>query len=79
MNVYGKAANLASRDYIQALCATGNPQITDVFLAGADGQPPNYTVVVPIKENEKIMGGTFAAIHESEFQTIANDKKVKWS
>lgn len=74
MNVYredtGLASDLSSRDYLQTLYATGEPQVTDAFLAGADGVTINYTVAVAIKEGEEVTGAIFAAIYGDE---IAGD------
>lgn len=63
-------SNLNSRDYIQTLWATNKPQITDAFLAGADGITLNYTVAVAIAENAKTNGAAFAAIDDNEIRTI---------
>ena len=55
-------ASLASRDYMQQLFATGQRQVTDSFAAGADGTTLNYTVAVPLKDQqENITGALFCA------------------
>lgn len=60
-------ASLASRDYMQRLFATGQKQVTDSFAAGADGATLNYTVAVPLKdEQETITGCLFCAIYFDE-------------
>ena len=57
-------ASLASRDYMQQLFATGQRQVTDSFAAGADGTTLNYTVAVPLKDQqENITGALFCAIY----------------
>ncbi len=63
-------SNLNSRDYIQTLWATNKPQITDVFLAGADGITLNYTVAVAVAENAKSNGAAFAAIDDNDIRAI---------
>lgn len=70
-NVYnerGYSANLASRDYMQKLLATGKTQVTDAFAAGVDGKTLNYTVVVPIFKDGKFDGGIFASIYFDEIE-----------
>ena len=63
-------SNLNSRAYIQALWSTNEPQITDVFLAGADGTTLNYTVAVAVGGDAKNNGAVFAAIYDSEMRAI---------
>lgn len=63
-------SNLNSREYIQNLWVTNQPQITDVFLAGADGTTLNYTVAVAIGDNAVSNGAVFAAIEDSEVRGI---------
>lgn len=65
-NENGLSANLSKRDYMQRLFATGEPQVTDSFAAGADGVTLNYTVVVPIFRNGVFDGGIFGAIYFGE-------------
>lgn len=60
------STSLASRDYMQALFTTGDPQVTDSFLAGADGTTLNYTVAVPLIENGEVKGALFCAIYFDE-------------
>lgn len=59
-------SNLNSREYIQNLWVTNEPQITDVFLAGADGKTLNYTVAVAVAGDAGNNGAVFAAIYDSE-------------
>ena len=63
-------SNLNSRAYIQALWSTNEPQITDVFLAGADGWTLNYPVAVAVGGDAKNNGAVFAAIYDSEMRAI---------
>lgn len=63
-------SNLNSREYIQALWVTNEPQITDVFLAGADGTTLNYTVAVAVAGDAKNNGAVFAAIYDSEMSAV---------
>lgn len=63
-------SNLNSREYIQTLWATNEPQITDAFLAGADGTTLNYTVAVAINDNAQANGAVFAAIDDSEVRAV---------
>lgn len=65
-NENGLSANLGKRDYMQRLLATGEPQITDSFAAGADGVTLNYTVAVPILKDGAFDGGIFGAIYFDE-------------
>lgn len=77
MNVYkeglGLASNLSSRPYLQKLYATGEQQVTDAFLAGADGKTINYTVAVAIKAQGKVIGALFAALYGDEFDRYLQD------
>ncbi|MDO4273820.1 MAG: sensor domain-containing diguanylate cyclase [Eubacteriales bacterium] len=60
-------ASLASREYMQQLFATGQRQVTDSFAAGADGVTLNYTVAVPLFDQEdNITGCLFCAISFDE-------------
>ncbi len=65
-------ASLASREYMQQLFSTGQRQVTDSFAAGADGVTLNYTVAVPLFEEngEKISGCLFCAIYFDEVTEI---------
>lgn len=63
-------SNLNSREYIQALWVTNEPQITDVFLAGADGTTLNYTIAVAVAGDAKNNGAVFAAIYDSEMRAV---------
>mgnify|MGYP002325758575 FL=1 len=67
-------ASLASRDYMQQLFATGQRQVTDSFAAGADGTTLNYTVAVPLKDQqENITGALFCAIYFDEAVQILKE------
>ena len=60
-------ASLASRDYMQRLFSTGQPQVTDSFAAGSDGLTLNYTVAVPLIDGQgTITGCLFCAIYFDE-------------
>ncbi|WP_195986257.1 diguanylate cyclase [Clostridium sp. D33t1_170424_F3] len=64
-------ASLASRDYMQQLFSTGQTQVTDSFAAGADGMTLNYTVAVPLfDEQGTITGCLFCAIYFDEVVRI---------
>ena len=70
-------ASLASRDYMQQLFSTGQRQVTDSFAAGADGTTLNYTVAVPLKDQQgKITGCLFSAIYFDEVETILKQAAV---
>ncbi len=67
-------ASLASRDYMQQLFSTGKIQVTDSFAAGADGVTLNYTVAVPLYDEEKnITGCLFCAIYFDEIVEILEE------
>lgn len=67
-------ASLASREYMQWLFSTGERQITDSFAAGADGVTLNYTVAMPlIDQNGNITGCLFCAIYFDEIVDILRD------
>lgn len=74
INVYSdgaEPASLASRDYMQRLFSTGQRQVTDSFAAGADGVTLNYTVAVPLFDQEdNITGALFCAIYFDEMVKI---------
>ena len=57
---------------MQQLFSTGQRQVTDSFAAGADGVTLNYTVAVPLFEEngEKISGCLFCAIYFDEVTEI---------
>ena len=64
-------ASLASRDYMQRLFSIGQKQVTDSFAAGADGTTLNYTVAVPLVDEEgDITGCLFCAIYFDEVVDI---------
>lgn len=69
-------SNLNSREYIQNLWVTNQPQITDVFLAGADGKTLNYTVAFAVAGNAKDNGVVFAAIYDSKVRAILADQPM---
>lgn len=77
VNIYregiGLASNLSSRDYMQNLYSTGEFQVTDAFLAGADGKTINYTIAAAIKENKTVTGALMAAIYGSEIDGYLED------
>ncbi|WP_290761892.1 diguanylate cyclase domain-containing protein [Anaerostipes sp.] len=76
MDVYTigeEPASLASRDYMQQLFSTGEPQVTDSFLAGADGVTLNYTVAYPLKQGNKITGCLFCAIYFDDVVNILKE------
>lgn len=67
-------ASLASREYMQQLFATGQRQVTDSFAAGADGTTLNYTVAVPLKDQQgNITGALFCAIYFDEAVQILEE------
>jgi len=64
-------ASLASREYMQQLFSTGQRQVTDSFAAGADGATLNYTVAVPLQDEEgELTGCLFSAIYFDEVEAI---------
>lgn len=65
-----KLTSLAHRDYMQRLYSTGEVQITDVFPAGMDNKTLNYTIAVPIKENNKVVGCIFGAMYFEDTEKI---------
>ena len=80
INIYREDAafpvsNLASRDYMQRLYSTGEEQVTDAFLAGADGKTINYTVTVAIKEDGQVAGALMAAIYGEELDVRLKDER----
>lgn len=62
--------SLAHRDYMQRLYSTGKYQVTDVFLAGSDNTTLNYTIAVPIFEEEKVVGSVFGSIYFHDINNI---------
>jgi hypothetical protein len=68
-------SNLGSRDYMQKLYKTGEVQVTDAFLAGADGKTINYTVAVAIEEDSRVTGALFAAIYGEEIDGYLQDDR----
>ena len=70
-------ASLASRDYMQRLFSTGQRQVTDSFAAGADGSTLNYTVAVPlVDEQGRITGCLFCAIYFDEVSEILGQSEM---
>ena len=69
-------SNLNSREYIQTLWVTNEPQITDVFLAGADGTTLNYTVAFAVGGDAKNNGAVFAAIYDSNVRAVLASQPV---
>lgn len=64
--------NLAYRDYMQRLYATGVPEITDVFLAGTDNTTLNYTIAVPIFKDGAVAGSVFGSIYFEDIEEIVS-------
>lgn len=64
--------NLAYRDYMQRLYATGVPEITDAFLAGTDNKTLNYTIAVPIFKGEVVAGSVFGSIYFEDIEEIVS-------
>ena len=58
-----EAASLASREYMQTLYSTREIQVTDGFVAGADGRTLNYTVAVPLIQDDVMTGSLFCSIY----------------
>ncbi len=71
-NIYrediGLASDLSSREYLQKAFATGQPQVTDAFLAGADGATVNYTVALSFEKDGALGGALMAAILGSDME-----------
>lgn len=81
INIYREDAessvsNLGSRDYMQELYKTGREQVTDAFLAGADGKTINFTVAVPIVEDGQVTGALMAAIYGEEIDGYLQDDRT---
>lgn len=62
--------SLSYRDYMQRLYATGEHQITDVFPAGSDNSTLNYTIVVPIFSEKKVVGSVLGSIYFHDINNI---------
>lgn len=69
-------ANMNSREYIQALWMTNQPQVTDVFLAGTDGKTLNFTIAAAIADDAGANGAVFAAIEESQINAILTEQPL---
>lgn len=65
-----KQTSLAYREYMQDLYKTGQYQITDAFLAGADGVTRNYTIAVPILKDGVVKGSVFGSIYFDDIKDI---------
>lgn len=78
INVYfqnSEIASLASREYMQQLFSTGKTQVTDSFAAGTDGMTLNYTVAVPLKdEQDNITGCLFCSIYFDDVEAVLKDE-----
>ena len=59
-------ASLASREHMQKLYSTRESIVTDSFVAGADGVTLNYTVAVPLIDENKMTGSLFCSIYFDE-------------
>lgn len=55
---------------MQRLYDTGEYQITDAFLAGADGETMNYTIAVPILKEGAVKGCVFGSIYFDDIEAI---------
>ena len=78
INVYSPGvekpvSSLASRDYLRRLYASGKTEVTDAFLAGADGRTLVYTIAVPVRMEGRMAGALFAAIRESEINAFLQE------
>lgn len=62
--------SLAYRDYMQRMYATGERQITDAFLSGDGKDTMNYTIAVPIMNDETVAGSVFASIYFKDIEDI---------
>lgn len=60
--------NLAYRDYMQRLYATGEVQITDAFVSGDKKDIMNYTIAVPILKDGKTQGSVFGSIYFNDIE-----------
>lgn len=60
--------NLAYRDYMQRLYATGEYQITDALLSGDEKDTMNYTIAVPILKDGKVEGSVFGSIYFNDIK-----------
>lgn len=57
------------RDYIPRILLTGQREMTDVFHAGATGEL-NYTLLVPVKRDDKVVSIVFVATRLREVQEM---------
>lgn len=75
VNVYSRrgASSLASRDYMQRLFSTREVQVTDSFAAGADGKTLNYTIAVPLIQDDKMVGAIFCALYFDEIVNLLKE------
>ncbi|PNV68281.1 GGDEF domain-containing protein [Enteroscipio rubneri] len=68
------AASLASRSHMQRVYSTGQRYVTDSFVAGADGTTLNYTIIVPLRDEQGAMtGSVFASIYFDEIMAMLDD------
>lgn len=64
--------DIGYRDYFQRVIATGVPEITDAFLAGADGVTKNYTICMPYFDDDQEVAGTIImSIDYNKLNSIA--------
>ena len=71
VNVYSsndKSGNLARRDFMQELYATGKNQVTDVYTAGEDGTLLIYTIAVPVMEGGRVAGSVWSSLGYDELE-----------
>lgn len=62
--------SLAYRDYMQRLYATGEVQITDAFISGDNKNTLNYTIAVPIMQDNLVKGSIFGSIYFNDIEEI---------
>lgn len=75
VNVYSQRgpSSLASRDYMQRLFSTREVQVTDSFAAGADGKTLNYTIAVPLIQDNKMVGAIFCSLYFDEIVNLLKE------
>lgn len=66
--------NLAYREYMQRLYATGKYQITDALISGDGKNTLNYTIAVPIMKDRKVEGSVFGSIYFQDIEDIVNQR-----
>lgn len=62
--------SLAYRDYMQTMYKTGKYQLTDAFISGDNTDTMDYTIAVPILENEIVVGSVFGSIYFKDIEDI---------